>query len=69
MTLTNKEKLVAIIANGIAVFSLLEERDSLPKNITMYNFVLKVVPEDIKSELSVELIDEVFQYVSSAHSS
>lgn len=69
MTLTNKEKLVAIIANGIAVFSLLEERGSLPKNTTMYDFVLKVVPEDIKSELSVELIDEVFQYVSSAHSS
>jgi len=69
MTLTSKEKLVAIIANGIAVFSLLQERDSLPKNTTMYDFVLKVVPEDIKSELSVELIDEVFQYVSSAHSS
>ena len=69
MTLTNKEKLVAIIANGIAVFSLLQERDSLPKNTTMYDFVLKVVPEDIKSELSVGLIDEVFQYVSSAHSS
>jgi len=69
MTLTNKEKLVAVIANGIAVFSLLQERDSLPKNTTMYDFVLKVVPEDIKSELSVELIDEVFQYVSSAHSS
>ena len=69
MTLTNKEKLVAIIANGIAVFSLLQERNSLPKNTTMYDFVLKVVPEDIKSELSVELIDEVFQYVSSAHSS
>jgi hypothetical protein len=69
MTLTNKEKLVAIIANGIVVFSLLQERDNLPKNTTMYDFVLKVVPEDIKSELSVELIDEVFQYVSSAHSS
>ena len=69
MTLTNKEKLVAIIANGIAVFSLLQERDNLPKNTTMYDFVLKAVPENIKSELSVELIDEVFQYVSSAHSS
>ncbi len=33
----------------------------------MYDFVLKVIPEDIKSELSVELIDEVFQYVTSAH--
>jgi hypothetical protein len=35
----------------------------------MYDFVLKVIPENIKSELNVELIDEVFQYVTSAHSS
>jgi len=69
VTLTNKEKMVAVISNGIAVFSLLQERDDLPKNTTMYDFVLKVVPEDIKSELSIELIDEIFQYVSSAHSS
>ncbi len=69
MTLTDKEKMVAVISNGIAVFSLLQERDDLPKNTTMYDFVLKVVPEDIKSELSIELIDEIFQYVSSAHSS
>lgn len=69
MALSDKEKIVAIISNGIAVFSLLQEREELPKNTTMYDFVLKVIPEDIKSELSVELIDEVFQYVTSAHSS
>ncbi len=61
--------MVAVISNGIAVFSLLQERDEIPENTTMYDFVLKVVPEDIKSELSIELIDEIFQYVSSAHSS
>jgi len=69
MSLTNKEKTIALISNGIAVFSLYQERNSLPKNTNMYDFVLKVIPEDIKSELSVELIDEVFQYVSSTHSS
>jgi len=69
MTLADREKMIAIISNGIAVFSLLQEREELPKNITMYDFVLKVIPEDIKSELSVELIDEIFQYVTSAHSS
>ena len=67
MPLNNKEKMISIISNGIAVFSLLQERDELPKNTTMYDFVLKVIPDDIKSELSVELIDEVFQYVTSAH--
>ncbi len=69
MTLSDKEKMVAIISNGIAVFILLQERDELPKNTTMYDFVLKVIPEDIKSELNIELVDEVFQYVSSTHSS
>ena len=69
MTLSDKEKLIAIISNGIAVFSLLQERDELPKNTTMYDFVLKVIPEDIKSELNIELVDEVFQYVIYAHSS
>ena len=68
MVLSDKEKIIAVISNGIAVFSLLQEREELPKNTTMYDFVLKVIPEDIKSELSVELIDEVFQYVTSAHS-
>ena len=69
MTLTNREKIISIISNGIAVFSLLQEREELPKNTTMYDFVLKVIPADIKSELSVELIDEVFKYVTSTHSS
>jgi len=35
----------------------------------MYDFVLKVIPQDLKSELSIDLVDEVFQYVTSAHSS
>ncbi|MCI4433812.1 MAG: hypothetical protein JHC41_09525 [Nitrosopumilus sp.] len=69
MSLTNKEKIIALISNGIAVYSLYQERESLPKNTNMYDFVLKVIPEDIKSELSAELIDEIFQYVSSTHSS
>lgn len=69
VSLSNKEKLIALISNGIAVYSLYQERQSLPKNTTMYDFILKVIPDDIKPELRMELIDEVFQYVSSAHSS
>ena len=69
MTFTNKEKLIALISNGIAVYSLYQERDNLPENVTMFDFVLKAIPDDLKQELSPELIDEVFDYVSSAHSS
>ena len=69
MTLTDKEKTIALISNGIAVYSIYQEQGKLPENTTMFDFVLKVIPEEIKSELSPELIDEVFEYVSSAHSS
>ncbi len=69
MTLSNKEKLVALISNGIAVYSLYQERDELPPNTTMYDFILKAIPENMKTELNAELIDEVFEYVSAAHSS
>ena len=65
--MNNREKLIAIIANGISVFSLLQERDEIPKNTTMYDFVLKVIPVELKSELSVELIDEIFVFVTSTH--
>ena len=69
MALTNKEKAVALISNGIAVYSLYQEQGNLPENTTMFDFILKVIPHEIKSELSPELIDEVFEFVSSAHSS
>ena len=69
MTLTDRDKIIAIIANGIAVFSLLNDNNEIPEDTTMYSFVLRVIPEEIKSELSVELIDEIFHYVTSAHSS
>jgi hypothetical protein len=69
MVLTNKEKTVSLISNGIAVYSLYQEQGKLPENTTMFDFILKVIPDEIKSELSPELIDEIFEYVSSAHSS
>lgn len=69
MTLTNKEKVIAIIANGIVVYSLYQERGNLPENTTIFDFIIKAIPDSLKSELTPELIDEVFVYVSSAHSS
>lgn len=69
MVLSNKEKMVALISNGIAVYSLYQEQDSLPENTSMFDFILKAIPNNLKSKLTPELIDEVFEFVSSAHSS
>ena len=62
--LNNKEMAIAHIASAITVYSIRQNTDTLPKNISMIDFILKTVPEDIKSNITMDLIDYVFSYVS-----
>jgi len=64
MVLSEKEKAICLISNAIADYSLYTENGSLPDNISLIDFIVKVIPNEIKSEISMELIDEVFEYVS-----
>ena len=59
-----KEKTIAHIASAITVFSMQQNTNQLPKNISMIDFILKNVPEDIKQDVTMELIDSVFLYIS-----
>lgn len=69
MVLSTREKAIAVISNGISVYSMLQERDAVPRDTTIYDYILKAVPADAGAEITADLIDEVFEYVSSAHSS
>jgi len=60
-----KEKAIAHIASAITVFSMQQNTNQLPKNISMVDFILKTVPEDIKQDVTMELIDSIFSYISS----
>jgi len=62
--LNTKEKAIAHIANAITVFSMQQNTNQLPKNISMVDFILKTVPEDIKQDVTIELADSVFSYIS-----
>jgi len=46
-----KEKAIAHIANAITVFSMQQNTNQLSKNISMVDFILKTVPEDIKQDV------------------
>ena len=59
-----KEKVIAHIASAITVFSMQQNTNQLAKNISMVDFILKTVPEDIKQDVTMELIDSVFLYIS-----
>jgi hypothetical protein len=62
--LNKKEMAIAHIASAITVYSIRQNTNTLPKNVSMIDFILKTVPEDIKSDITMDLIDYVFSYVS-----
>lgn len=66
MVLTDKEKAVSLISNAIASYSLFSSQGSLPENTSLIDFVLKATPKELKPLITMELIDEVFEYVSKA---
>ncbi len=69
MTLSNREKILVVISNAISVYSIYAKTpDTIPKNMSLIDFVLKATPEDLKKDLSMELIDEVFAFVSQTQS-
>ena len=69
--LDKKETIVALVANGIAVYSMLRERDEIPdlNATTMYGFVLDSIPAKFKQNVTADLIDAVFESVTAAHNS
>jgi len=64
MVLSKKEKAIAMISNAIAAYSIYAEKGTLPENQSLIDFILKGVPSDMKEEISMDLIDEVFDFVS-----
>ena len=68
MTLSTKEKAISLISNAITTYSLNLENSALPENTSLIDFILKSIPNEMKSEITIELIDEVFDYVSKTSS-
>ena len=58
------EKAIAYISGAIATYSLRKERGELEDSSSMYDFLSKTIPDELDSEAKIELIDEIFLYVS-----
>ena len=62
--MNTREKAIAYISGAIATYSLRKERGELEDSSSMYDFLSKTIPEELDSEARIELIDEIFLYVS-----
>jgi len=64
--MNEREKAIAFISGAIATYSLRKERGELTDSTSMYDFLAKIVPDELNSEAKIELIDEIFEYVSNS---
>ena len=52
--LNKKEIAIAHIASAITVYSIRQNTDTLPKNVSMIDFILKTVPDNIKPDINIQ---------------
>ena len=64
--MNQREKAIAYVSGAIATYSLRKERGELTDSASMYDFLSKIIPDELNSEAKIELIDEVFDYVSNS---
>jgi hypothetical protein len=65
--LTSRDKIIISISNAIALYSQKLQDGTILQNQSVIDFILKTIPESSKSELSMELIDDVFSFISNSH--
>ena len=64
--MNQREKTIAFVSGAIATYSLRKERGELTDSASMYDFLAKIMPDELNSEAKIELIDEIFEYVSNS---
>ena len=62
--MNGKEKAISHISSAIAVYSIKKEEGTIPNNVSMVDFISKTIPDEIENEITIELIDEIFGYIS-----
>jgi len=65
MTLSNREKTAIITSHLVSLYSQMIEEGKIPQSQSVIDFLMKNIPQEYKSDLSIDLIDDVFTFISS----
>ena len=65
MTLTNREKTVIIVSHLISLYSEHIEDGKIPEGQSVIDFIMKNIPSEYKPNISMDIIDDVFNFIAS----
>jgi regulatory protein YycH of two-component signal transduction system YycFG len=64
MVLDSREKTAIIVSHLISLYSEKMGQAKIPTNQSVIDFIMKNIPQEYKSDLSMDLIDDVFNFIS-----
>ena len=65
MVLTSREKTAIIVSHLVSLYSENMEQGNIPPDQSVIDFIMKNIPQEYKSEISIEIIDDVFNFIAS----
>ena len=65
MTLTSREKTSIIVSHLVSLYSEKLEQGKISQGQSVIDFIMKNIPQEYKSDLSIEIIDDVFNFIAS----
>ena len=65
--LNENDKIIAHVSSAIAIYSIRNSNGMLTNDISMIDFILKTIPKNLEAKVSIDLIDDIFSYVSGTH--
>ncbi|MFZ0185302.1 MAG: hypothetical protein WBV92_05925 [Nitrosotalea sp.] len=66
MVLTSREKTVIIVSHLVSLYSEKMEDGKIPDGQSVIDFIMKNIPQEYKSEISMDIIDDVFNFIASS---
>jgi hypothetical protein len=65
MALTNREQTLIIVSHLVSLYSEKTEEGKIPQGQSVIDFIIKNIPQEYKSEISMDIIDDVFNFIAS----
>lgn len=65
MALTSREKTSIIVSHLVSLYSEKLEQGKISQGQSVIDFIMKNIPQEYKSDLSIEIIDDVFNFIAS----
>lgn len=65
MVLTSREKTAIIVSHLVSLYSQKMEDGKIPQGQSVIDFIMKNILQEYKSDISMDLIDDVLSFISS----